>query len=86
MKAITAVGVGALIGAAIAILFTREETLSDLTGRVNDRIERGAAKARKIVRQTTEMAAQLKDQVQSVQDAVDAGVRAFKEAKGQETH
>jgi gas vesicle protein len=88
MKAITALGVGTLIGAAIAIVFapkSGKETVADLTDRVNDSIERGTAKVREIARQTSEVAANLKDQVQSVQGAVDAGVRAFKEARTQET-
>jgi gas vesicle protein len=88
MKAITALGVGTLIGATVAILFapkSGEETLAHLTDRVNDSIERGTAKAREIARQTNEVAAKLKEQVQSVQGAVDAGVRAFKEARTQET-
>jgi gas vesicle protein len=89
MKAITALGVGTLIGATVVILFapkSGKETLADLTDRVNDSIERGTAKAREIARQTNEVAAKLKDQVQSVQAAVDAGVRAFKEARTQEIH
>jgi gas vesicle protein len=88
MKAITALGIGTVIGAAIAVLFapkSGEETLADLARRVNDSIERGTAKAPEIASQTTEVAAQLKDQVQSVRGAVDAGVRAFKEARTQET-
>lgn len=88
MKAITALGVGTLIGAAIAVLFapkSGEETLADLAGRVNDSIERGTVKAREIAGQTTEVTAQLKDQVESVRGAVDAGVRAFKVARAQET-
>jgi gas vesicle protein len=88
MKAITALGVGTLIGATVAILFapkSGEETLAHLTDRVNDSIERGTAKAREIARQKNEVAAKLKEQVQSVQGAVDAGVRAFKEARTQET-
>jgi gas vesicle protein len=89
MKAITALGVGTLVGATVVILFASKsgkETLADLTDRVNDSIERGTAKAREVARQTSEVAAKLKDQVQSVQGAVDAGVRAFKEARTQETH
>lgn len=89
MKAITVLGVGTLIGATVVILFapkSGKETLADLTDRVNDSIERGTAKAREIVRQTNEVAAKLKDQVQSVQGTVDAGVRAFKEARTQEAH
>ena len=88
MKAITALGVGTFIGAAISILFapkSGEETRADLTDIVNA-IERGTAKAREIARRTTEVAAKLKDQVQGVQGAVDAGIRAFKEARTQETH
>ncbi|PYU23031.1 MAG: hypothetical protein DMG30_12840 [Acidobacteria bacterium] len=77
MKAITALGIGAFIGAAIAILFapkSGEETLADLADGVEDSIERGTAKAREIARQTTEVAAKLKDQVQGIQ------------ARTQETH
>jgi gas vesicle protein len=88
MKAITALGVGTLIGATVVILFapkSGEGTLADLADRVNSSIERGTAKARKIACQTTEVAAKLNDQVQSVRGAVDAGVRAFKEARTQET-
>jgi gas vesicle protein len=72
MKAITALGVGTFIGAAIAMLFapkSGEETVADLADRVNDSIERGRAKAREVARQTTEIAAKLKDQVQSVHGA-----------------
>lgn len=88
MKAITALGVGTFIGAAIAILFapkSGEETIAGLTDRVNDSVERGTAKARKIAGQTTAIAAKLKDQVQTVQGAVDTGVRAFNEARTRET-
>ena len=89
MKAITALSVGTLIGATVVILFalkSGEETRVDLADRVNNSIERGTAKAREIARHTTEVAAMLKDQVQSVEGAVDAGVRAFKEARTKETH
>jgi len=89
MKAITALGLGTLIGATVVILFapkSGEEALANLADRVNNSIERGTDKAREIARQTNEVAAMLKDQVQSVQGAVDAGVRAFKEARTQRTH
>jgi len=89
MKAITALGVGTLIGATVVMLFapkSGQETLAALTGKVNDGIERSTAKAREIARQTTQIAANLKDTVESVQGAVDAGVRAFKQAKTQESH
>jgi gas vesicle protein len=69
MKAITALGVGTLIGATVVILFapkSGEETLVDLADRVNNSIERGTAKARKIALHTTEVAAMLKDQVLSM--------------------
>ena len=88
MKAITALGVGTLIGAAIGILFapkSGEETLADLTNIANGSIERGTAKAREITRQTTVAAAKLKDQVEGVRGAVEAGVRAFKDARKQGT-
>lgn len=82
MKAINAIGVGTFIGAAIAILFapkSGEATVADLTDRVNDSIERATAKVRENACQTSK----LKDQVQDVRGAVNAGVRAFKEARKQ---
>ena len=88
MKAITAFGVGTVVGAAIATLFapkSGEETLADLTNIANGSIERGTAKAREITRQTTVAAAKLKDQVEGVRGAVEAGVRAFKDARKQGT-
>lgn len=89
MKAVSALAIGTFIGAAIAIPLapkSGKETVADLTDRVNDSIDRGTDKAREIVRQTTEVAAKLKDQVHSVRGAVDAGIRAFKDAGTQETH
>ena len=46
MKAITALGVGTLIGVTVVVLFapkSGEETRVDLADRVNDSIERGTA-------------------------------------------
>jgi gas vesicle protein len=87
MKAITALAAGALIGATITMLYAPKsgaETVTCLSDRVNNSIERGTAKAREITRQTTEVAAKLKDQVHGIQDAVDAGVRAFRQARTHE--
>jgi gas vesicle protein len=87
MKAITALAAGALIGATITMLYAPKsgaETVTRLSDRVNNSIERGTAKAREITRQTTEVAAKLKDQVHGIQDAVDAGVRAFRQARTHE--
>jgi gas vesicle protein len=77
MKAIAIFGVGALIGAAITILFAP---------RVTDNIKNATVKALEIARQTTEVAAKLNDQVQSIRGAADAGVRAFKERRTQWIH
>ena len=44
-------------------------------------VQSGQAKAREITGQAIRVADQAKDQAQRVQDAVDAGVRAFKEAE-----
>jgi hypothetical protein len=77
MKTLAAFGIGALIGAAIAIR---------LAAKVSDDIERAAAKALEIARQTNEVAAHLNDQVQTIRGAVYAGVRAFKEPGTQCTH
>ena len=87
MKAITALAAGVLIGATIATLYAPKsgaETLTHLTDKVNNSIERGTVKAREITRQTTEVAAKVKDQVQGIEDAVDAGVRAFRQARAHE--
>lgn len=45
------------------------------------RVESGQAKVREIAVQGIRVGDEAKDQVQRVQDAVDAGVRAFKEVK-----
>jgi len=51
--------------------------LEEVTGS----IERGQAKVHDMAGEAIRVADQVKDQVQRVQDAVDAGVRAFKEVK-----
>jgi len=83
MKAITALGVGTLVGAAIAILVAPQsgETLAHLTRSANNRIERGTTKASQIARRANEVATKLRDQAQRFQSAVDAGVRAYAEAR-----
>ena len=81
MRSTIAFGVGAVIGAALATLFAPRigeqlrEGLEDVTGG----LERGQAKVREIASQAIRVADQAKDRVQRVQDAVDAGVRVFKE-------
>ena len=83
MRATFAFGVGAVIGAALATLFAPRigkqirEGLEDVTGG----LERGQAKVREIADQAIQVADQAKNHVQRVRDAVDAGVRAFKEVK-----
>ena len=83
MRSTFAFGVGAIIGAALATLFAPRlgkrirEGLEDVT----DGLERGQAKVREIADQAIQVADQAKDQVQRVQDAVDAGVRVFKGIK-----
>ena len=52
-----------------------------LVDKVTGGIERGQAKVREIADQAIQVADQAKDRVQRVRDAVDAGVRAFKEVK-----
>ncbi len=89
MRSALAFGVGAVIGAGVAILFAPksiEQIREGLTGKVTDSIERGQAKVREIAGKAVRVADQAKDQVQRVQDAVDAGVRAFKEAKNSTSH
>ena len=83
MRSTVAFGVGAIIGAGLAILFAPrigkqiQEGLEEVTGS----IERGQAKVREIAGQAIRVADQAKDQVQRVQDAVDAAVRVFKGIK-----
>ena len=83
MRSTVAFGVGAVIGAGLAIFFAPKigkqirEGLEDVTGG----LERGQAKVREIADQAIQVADQAKDHVQRVRDAVDAGVRAFKEVK-----
>jgi|GraSoi2013_115cm_1033766.scaffolds.fasta_scaffold42221_2 gas vesicle protein len=89
MRSAIAFGVGAVIGAGVAMLFAPksiEQIREGLAGKVTGSIERGQARVRKIAGQAIRVADQAKDQVQRVQDAVDAGVRAFKEAKNSTSH
>jgi gas vesicle protein len=83
MKSIIAFGVGAVVGVGLAIFYAPrigdriQERLEELSGS----IERGQAKVHDMAGEAIRVADQAKDQVQRVQDAVDAGVRAFKEVK-----
>ena len=83
MRSTVAFGVGAIIGAGLAILFAPkigkqiQEGLDEVTGS----IERGQAKVREIAVQAIRVADRAQDQVQRVQDAVNAGVRVFKGIK-----
>ena len=83
MKSTIAFGVGAIIGAGVAIFFAPKigNQVREGLEEVNGSIERGQAKVREIAGEAIRVADQAKDQVQRVQDAVDAGVRAFKEVK-----
>jgi gas vesicle protein len=84
MRSTIAFGVGAVIGAGLAMLFrpkSIELIRQDLVDKVTGGIERGQAKVREITSQAIRVADEARDQVQRVQDAVDAGVRAFKEVK-----
>jgi gas vesicle protein len=92
MRPTIAFGVGAVIGAGIAMLVAPKvsEIPGNLENKVAGSIERGQAMVHEIAGQTIRVADQAKDRVQRVQDAVDAGVRAFdagvralKEIKGQ---
>jgi gas vesicle protein len=83
MKSVIAFGVGAVVGVGLAILFAPKigkqirEGLEEVTGS----IERGQAKVREIAVQAIRVADRAQDQVQRVQDAVNAGVRVFKGIK-----
>jgi gas vesicle protein len=83
MRSGIAFGVGAVIGAGVAMLVASksiEQIREGLESKVTGSIERGQAKVREIAGQAIRVADQAKDHVQRVQGAVDAGVRAFKEA------
>jgi gas vesicle protein len=83
MKSTVAFGVGAAIGAGLAMFFapkSGEKIREAVADKVTGSIERGQAKAREITGQAIRVADRAKDQVQRVQDAVDAGVQAFKKA------
>jgi gas vesicle protein len=89
MRSVIAFGVGAVIGAGLAMFFAPksiEQIREGLADKVTGSIERGQAKVREIAGQAIRVADQAKDQVQRMQGAVDAGVRAFKEAKNPTTH
>ena len=83
MRSVIVFGVGAVIGAGLAIFYAPrigdriQEGLEDVSGS----IERGQTKVHDMAGEAIRVADQAKDQVQRVQDAVDAGVRAFKEVK-----
>jgi len=83
MKSVIAFGVGAVVGVGLAMFYAPrigdriQERLEEVTGS----IERGQAKVHDMAGEAIRVADQAKDQVQRVQDAVDAGVRAFKEVK-----
>jgi len=84
MKSTIAFGVGAVIGAGLAMCFapqSGEQVRGALADKVTGGIERGQAKAREFTGRAIRVADQAKDRVQRVQDAVDAGVQAFKQAK-----
>lgn len=84
MRSTIAFGVGVIIGAGVAILLAPkidEQIRKPLADKVTDGIERGQAKIHEITSRAIRVADQAKDQVHRVQDAVDAGVRAFKGIK-----
>jgi gas vesicle protein len=83
MRPATAFVIGAALGAGLAMFFAPksiEQIREGLASKVTGSIERGQVRVREITGQAIRVADQAKDQVQRVQDAVDAGVRAFKEA------
>jgi gas vesicle protein len=83
MKSTIAFGVGAAIGAGLAIIFAPKigKQIREGLEEVTDSIERGEAKVREIAVEAIRVADQVNDQVQRVQDAVDAGVRVFEGMK-----
>jgi gas vesicle protein len=64
---------GAVVGAAVALAFapkSGEELRTDLSGRVNDTMERGKDAARKVARRARELDEQAHKQLHNVTDAV----------------
>jgi gas vesicle protein len=89
MRSAIAFVIGAALVAGLAMFFAPksiEQIREGLAGKLTGSIERGQAKVREIAGGAVRVADQAKDQVQRVQDAVDAGVRAFKEAKNSTSH
>ena len=84
MRSTIAFGVGAVVGAGLAMFFAPkfgDKIREGLADKVTGSIERGQARIREFTGQAIRVADQAKDQVQRDQDAVDAGVRVLKEAK-----
>jgi gas vesicle protein len=83
MKSVIAFGVGAVVGVGLAMFYAPRigDRIQERLEEVSGSIERGQAKVHDMAGEAIRVADQAKDQVQRVQDAVDAGVRAFKEAK-----
>jgi gas vesicle protein len=83
MKSVIAFGLGAVVGAGLAIFYAPRigDRIQKGLEEVSGSIERGQAKVHDMAGEAIRVANQAKDQVQRVQDAVDAGVRAFKEVK-----
>jgi len=83
MKSTIAFGLGAVIGAGLAMLIAPKigKQIREGLEEVTDTIERGQAKVREIAVEAIRVADRAQDQVQRVQDAVDAGVRVFKGIK-----
>ena len=83
MKSVIAFGVGAVVGVGLAMFYAPRigDRIQERLEEVSGSIERGQAKVHDMAGEAIRVADQAKDQVQRVQDAVDAGVRAFKEVK-----
>jgi gas vesicle protein len=83
MKSVIAFGVGAVVGVGLAMFYAPRigDRIQERLEEVSGSIERGQAKVHNMAGEAIRVADQAKDQVQRVQDAVDAGVRAFKEVK-----
>jgi gas vesicle protein len=83
MKSIIAFGVGAVVGVGLAIFYAPRigDRIQERLEEVSGSIERGQAKVHDVAGEAIRVADRAMDQVQRVQDAIDAGVRAFKEVK-----
>jgi gas vesicle protein len=80
---ILAFAVGLGVGAAVALLFAPkagEELLNDISEGVNDGVNQIRSTGKELKRKVQRLADTAQDQVDRVQDAIDAGENAYSQA------